>query len=65
MQYVVTRAHQGDRWYDVGDTRIARQADVADLVERGVLVPASIEAKAIRRAPKNKAVKAAPANKAG
>ena len=37
MRYLVNRPHQGDRFYNAGDYREAREADVAHLVARGVL----------------------------
>lgn len=63
MKYIVKRAHQGDHWYNEGDEREAREADVQHLVDRDVLEPAS-EKKAAAK-PKNKAVESAPKNKAG
>lgn len=39
MDYKVKRPHQGDKWYDEGDTRVADERDVAHLVASGVLVP--------------------------
>lgn len=64
MKYIVKRAHQGDKWYDEGDTRDVREGDVAHLVARGVLEPVSGKAaKKAVEAPKNKAV-TAPKNKA-
>lgn len=38
MEYTVKRSHQGDKWYDEGDTREANPADVGHLVQKGVLV---------------------------
>lgn len=38
MKYIVKRPHQGDQWYNEGDTREADPRDVAHLVARGVLV---------------------------
>ncbi|SHI90920.1 hypothetical protein [Wenxinia saemankumensis] len=58
--FTVLRRHQGDRFYEEGDTREANPTDVAHLVESGVLV----EEKS-RSVPKNKAVESAPKNKAG
>lgn len=40
MEYTVKRAHLGDKWYDAGDPREARESDVKHLVKAGVLVPA-------------------------
>lgn len=57
MKFKVLRPHQGDTWYDAGDEREAREADVQHLVDRGVLEKAKPEAKA-EPAPKNKAVTA-------
>lgn len=37
MQYLVLRPHQGDKWYNGGDVREAREAEVAHLVRSGVL----------------------------
>ncbi|SDI95912.1 hypothetical protein [Salipiger marinus] len=37
MKFDVLRAHQGDKWYGVGDTRDAREVEVQQLVDRGVL----------------------------
>lgn len=59
MKYLVTRAHQGDKWYAEGDTREADERDVRHLIERGILVEQKAEPKV-----KNKAVRA-PKNKAG
>lgn len=39
MEFMVKRPHQGDKWYNEGDTRIADEADVRHLVAKGVLVP--------------------------
>lgn len=60
MKYTVKRAHQGDQWYDEGDEREAKEADVQHLVDKGVLVPAGEKAEP---KPKNKAAPA-PKNKA-
>ena len=51
MKFVVRRPHQGDKWYDEGDTREARKSDVQHLIDSGVLVP---EGQA-KKAPKGKA----------
>ena len=51
--YIVNRQHYGDQLYNIGDTRTARESDVAHLVEKGVLT-----AKA-ERTVKNKAEKPA------
>jgi len=71
MKFTVLRAHQGDRWYDEGDTREARKLDVAHLLARGTLGPHNPDAqqktpakKAQAKAPANKAQGNAPANKA-
>lgn len=62
-RYRVLRAHDGDRWYDVGDTREAVEAEVAHLVPL-TLQPVGNAAIKQEPAPANK--KAAPlANKAG
>lgn len=59
MEYIVKRAHLGDKPYSEGETRTAEPHAVRHLVERGILVekaePAS-KNKA-RVAPKNKAKK--------
>lgn len=60
-EYSVLRQHFGDRLYMPGDARTANDADVAHLVESGVLVPVTAEKAA--PVPKNKAMKA-PKNKA-
>lgn len=57
MKYKVLRPHQGDKWYDAGDPREARETDVQHLVDRGVLEKVKPEAKA-EPAPVNKAVTA-------
>ncbi|MCA0963288.1 hypothetical protein [Salipiger bermudensis] len=62
MKFTVLRPHQGDKWYDEGDEREAREADVAHLVERGVLAQAKPQKKA-EPAAKNKA-RQVPSNKA-
>ena len=41
MEYKVKRPHQGDKWYDVGDTRDAKPNSVAHLVASGTLVEPS------------------------
>lgn len=41
MEYKVKRPHQGDKWYDVGDTRDAKPNSVAHLVASGTLVDPS------------------------
>lgn len=67
-RYRVLREHDGDRFYNTGETREARAADVAHLVGR-VLEPlgeveAADDAEKGEPAPLNKAEDAAPANKA-
>ena len=63
-RYAVLREHDGDRFYREGETRDARQADVAHLVGRVLeeIGPAPVEK--AEDAPQNKAEGAAPANKA-
>ncbi|MBV7408199.1 hypothetical protein [Maritimibacter sp. DP1N21-5] len=58
--YDVKRPHQGDRWYAVGEKRVAQPGEVDHLVARGVLVlhgedEAPAKPKAAPK-PKNKAV---------
>lgn len=60
--FTVVRRHDGDRTYDVGETREGTMAELGHLVPK-VLVPASNGVKA-ERSPQNKAEGAAPANKA-
>ncbi|WP_181892965.1 hypothetical protein [Falsiruegeria mediterranea] len=43
MEYKVVRPHQGDKWYDVGDTREAKPISVAHLVASGTLVDPSAD----------------------
>lgn len=68
-KFRVVREHEGERFYNVGETRIAADADVRHLVPH-VLEPIgpaegadAPEAKA-EPAPANKSEPAAPANKA-
>lgn len=65
QDFKVARAHDGDRFYKVGDTRTADPTHVADLVARGVLVDAD-KGKPTKKAAPKRANKAAPpaANKA-
>lgn len=60
MKFKVLRQHYGDKQYFAGDEREANEADVAHLVEVGVLEKAGSKSE---DAPLNKA-EAAPANKA-
>lgn len=63
-EYRVLRRHEGDRWYDEGDTRTAVANEVKHLVPLTLeLIEDQPEEKA-EPAPKNKAEGAAPANKA-
>jgi len=39
MEFEVKRPHQGDKWYDEGDTRVADERDVGHLIANGILVP--------------------------
>ncbi|WP_298494516.1 hypothetical protein [uncultured Maritimibacter sp.] len=65
--YIVKRPHQGDRWYDQGDERVAHPGEVDHLVAAGVLVESGAEDgaddKKAKKAPKNKAAPK-PANQA-
>ena len=62
-EFKVLRAHDGDRFYDVGAVRKANPADVERLVRMGVLEPLSGTGKAAKPAA-DKAVKP-PQNKGG
>lgn len=43
MKYQVLRQHLGDRLYNKGEDREARESDVAHLVRTGVLLPMKAE----------------------
>ncbi|MEM6381091.1 MAG: hypothetical protein AAF739_00320 [Pseudomonadota bacterium] len=58
MKFTVKRPHQGDRWYNVGDTREATETSVKHLVAKGVLVP--VEAGGKTKAATKPANKGAP-----
>ena len=60
MKYDVLRRHIGDKLYEQGDEREAKESDVAHLVNNGVLRPVDAKSEA---APKNKAEMGAPSNK--
>lgn len=60
MKYIVSRPHQGDKWYAQGEMREAKEADVAHLVTSGVLKAAPPEAKS-----ESVVQQSAPENKAG
>jgi hypothetical protein len=62
MEYRVLRPHDGDKFYNIGDTREGNESELKHLVPL-TLEPIT-EAKA-EKAPLNKAVKAAPKNKGG
>lgn len=57
--YITRRPHQGDKAYFIGDERVGEPADLAHLVESGVLEEKK------RAKPKNKAAPGAPRNKKG
>jgi hypothetical protein len=59
-KFRVVRRHHGDRFYEVGDIREGKKADLAHLVP-SVLEP--IEEKAEGPAPEDKAEGSAPENK--
>lgn len=61
-KFTVLRQHFGDKLYNEGDERDARESDVAHLVKSGVLQSAD---KKSEPAPKNKAERGAPLNKDG
>ncbi|WP_044026783.1 MULTISPECIES: hypothetical protein [Roseobacteraceae] len=55
-KYEVMRRHQGDKFYEEGDTREAKPSDVAHLVVNGVLRKKAPEVlNKARAVPKNKA----------
>lgn len=56
MKFKVLREHHGDKDYKAGDERNADPADVAHLVEKGVLAAPKTKAEP---APQNKAAKPA------
>lgn len=57
MKFRVVRPHQGDRWYNEGDERDAKEHDVTHLVANGVLEKMAEKPKnKMAKAPKNKAV---------
>lgn len=60
MKYRVLRPHDGDKFYNVGDTREGNENELKHLVPR-TLEP--IKGKAEGAASKNKALRAAPKNK--
>lgn len=53
MKFRTLRRHYGDRMYEPGDEREAREDDVKHLVKAGVLEP--VEGKRKAAAPENKA----------
>lgn len=63
-RYRVLREHDGDRFYQEGDTRDAKASDVGHLVGRVLEEIGPVPAEKAEPAPKNKAEGAAPANKA-
>lgn len=63
LEWKVLRRHQGDRFYEVGDKRVATRAEVGHLVGT-VLEEIGPVAEKAEEAPQNKAEGAAPANKA-
>lgn len=58
MQFLVKRAHEGDKWYNAGDFREARENEVAHLVQRGTLE--KMAAKPLNKAAYVAETKAAP-----
>lgn len=60
MKFRVIRPHDGDKFYNVGDTREGVEADLKHLVP---LTLEPIKESKAETAPANKAVKAAPKNK--
>ncbi|MBY5976724.1 hypothetical protein KUV39_08700 [Phaeobacter italicus] len=55
-EYEVMRRHQGDKFYEEGETREAKPSDVSHLVARGVLRKKAPEVlNKVRAVPKSKA----------
>lgn len=62
--YKVLRRHEGDRFYEEGDTREGTAAELGHLVPNVLELIGPVKAEKAEAKPKNKALPAAPANKA-